>query len=521
MKKIKKPLCLLIILAFIISLFPMYKTNAASKQELSYFVSINSKVVPLYNSYSQIAVYQTIMKKFNVKINFVHPPVGGENDQFNLMIASGKLPDIIEWNWQTYSGGPVKALIDKVIIRLNDYIDKYAPNYKKYLEKDTEAKKLVTTDDGDLYMFAFIREKQWMGIYYGPQLRRDWLKKLGLQPPETVDEWYNVLKVFKSKDPNGNGKADEIPFSSSNNPMGTFNNGFIIGAWGILPGFYQENGKVKFGALQSQFKTFMQTMQKWYKEGLIDPSILAPDSKRWEAKILSNEIGSWQGLGGGNLAKYLNAKKGEDPTFDIVGTPYPVLKKGQVPEFSQMDYRAHGVGAALTSKCKNIQLAMKILDWGYSKEGYEAFNFGIKGKTWNINKNGEPQYTDEILKNPQGLDAYTALAKYGRACYDGPFVQSEYYAKQLIVWPQQYEAVQNWSKASNKKRIPPLSLTTDEAARLSNIMNKVNTYFSEMFSKLIAGQTNDFNGLVKTIQRMGIEEAIKIQQAAYNRYLKR
>jgi len=52
-------------------------------------------------------------------------------------------------------------------------------------------------------------------------------------------------------------------------------------------------------------------------------------------------------------------------------------------------------------------------------------------------------------------------------------------------------------------------------------MNKVNTYFSEMFSKLIAGQTNDFNGLVKTIQRMGIEEAIKIQQAAYNRYLKR
>jgi len=76
------------------------------------------------------------MKKFGVKINFIHPPMGNETDQFNLMIASKKLPDIIEWNWANYPGGPIKAVEDKVVISLNKYLDKYAPNYKKYLQKD-------------------------------------------------------------------------------------------------------------------------------------------------------------------------------------------------------------------------------------------------------------------------------------------------------------------------------------------------------------------------------------------------
>jgi putative aldouronate transport system substrate-binding protein len=495
--------------------------SAKNQQTLTYWVPINSKVAPLFNNYASIAVYQIIMKKFNVKIEFQHPPIGGESDQFNLMIASGKLPDIIEWHWDWYPGGPVKALQDKVVIRLNEYIDKYAPNYKKYLQSDPDAKKLLSTDNGDIYCYGFVREKQWQGVYYGPQLRRDWLKKLGLNPPETLDEWYKVLKAFKTKDPNGNGKADELPFSmASNPPRNIFNDGFIIGAYGILPGFYVENGKVKYGALQPQFKTFMQLLQKWYKEGLFDPGIFSPDSKRWEAKILSNEIGSFLGLAGGNMAKYLTAKKNEDPNFDLVGVSYPVLKKGQTPAFGQMDWRFNGVGAALTPKCRNIQLAMKILDWGYSKEGYLAYNFGIEGKTYVI-KNGKPVYTDEIIKNPQGLDPYTALAKYGRACYDGPFVQSEGYAKQLLVWPQQWEAVQNWSKSSNKNRLPPVTLTPEESQKVANIMNNVNTYYNEMFSKMWLGKSNDFNGFVKTLQRMRIEEAIKIYQQAYNRYLKR
>lgn len=499
------------------------RVYARSTKTLTYFVAMDGKVAASYTSFAQMAVYQIIMKKFGVKINFIHPPMGNEADQFNLMIASKKLPDIIEWNWANYPGGPIKAVEDKVVIPLNKYLDKYAPNYKKYLQKDPEARKLITTDRGEIISFAFVREKQWQGVYWGPQLRADWLKKLGLNPPETVDEWYKVLKAFKTKDPNGNGKLDEIPFSNAATPSNTFSwQGFIVGAWGIIPGFYQENGKVKYGVIQPQFKQFAETIRKWYKEGLLDPGMLAPDSKRWEAKILNNEIGSWVGLGGGNLARFLNIKRNQehDNVFDIVAVQYPTLKKGETPEFGQMDFRAGPGGAAITTQCKDIPLAMRILDWGYSKEGYMTFNFGILGKTYKLNEKGEPQYTDEILKNPK-LDPLSALARYGRASFSGPFVQSEYYSKQLITWPQQYNAAQVWAKSSNKKRLPPLSFLPDEASRLANIMNRINTYYSEMFDKYVAGRVSNIDTLVNTIKKMGIDEAIKIYQQAYNRYLKR
>jgi putative aldouronate transport system substrate-binding protein len=50
------------------------------------------------------------------------------------MVASRELPDIIEYNWSLYPGGPEKAISDGIIIEINDLVDKYSPNFKKYLE---------------------------------------------------------------------------------------------------------------------------------------------------------------------------------------------------------------------------------------------------------------------------------------------------------------------------------------------------------------------------------------------------
>ena len=61
-----------------------------------------------------------------------------------------------------------------------------------------------------IYVFLFLRTDDKLKVFLGPTIRQDWLDKLGLSMPTTVDEWYNVLKAFRA-DPNGNGKADEIP----------------------------------------------------------------------------------------------------------------------------------------------------------------------------------------------------------------------------------------------------------------------------------------------------------------------
>ncbi|WP_271629211.1 extracellular solute-binding protein [Caldicellulosiruptor sp. DIB 104C] len=505
------------------SAFLTPKAEAATKVTLTYWVPMGAEQALHYKSYNELPCYQILQKKTGIKIVFKHPPLSSSaaNDQFNLMIASRQMTDIIEWGWNGYPGGPQKALLDKVIIPLNNYIPKYAPNLNNYLKKNPDIKKMVSTVDGDLYCFPSLKELP-IDAYYGPQVRKDWLKKLNIDPPETVDEWYKMLKAFKLNDPNGNGQRDERPFSilrGASNPRAAFDySSFLVGAWGIKTDFFQINGKVKYGPLEPQFKSFMSTLAKWWKEGLIDPDVLTMDRKVIEANVLSDKIGSWLGLIGGQMGTYLTVKKGT--SFDLIGVPYPSLKKGEKVKIGQNEYPFTGRGAAISTNCKNIEAACKVLDWAYSKEGYLVMNFGVQGKSYVI-KNGRPLYTDEIMNNPK-LGPKEALGKYVPIL--GAFVQSREYSLQIsFLLPQQKEASKNWSKVTNEIALPPITLflTPEESNRLANIMNTVNTFYDEMFLKMMTDKYNNYNSFVKTLKRMKIDEAIRIYQNAYNRYMQR
>jgi len=523
MLKLKKLFSMIFVSLLAINIFLIGQPYAATqKPSISYFVQMDAKVAVSYDNYDKIAAYQLLMKKLNLKIEFIHPPMGGTaaQDQLNLMIASKKLPDIIYWNWiDSYPGGPTKALEDKVIIRLNEYIEKYAPNFKQYLAKNSDIKKMILTDNGDLYCFPSLREDpEIQGTFYGPIVRKDWLKKINIEPPETVNEWYNMLRAFKNNDLNGNGKNDERPFSmslSTANPRRVFDYcSFLIGAWGIKSDFFVEDKKIQYGPLKPQYNEFIKTLQKWWKEGLIDSDILVMNRDLIRAHIQNDLIGAFLGLIGGDLAFFVNLKK------DLLGIKYPVLVKGQKPEFGHREPQFAKSGAAITTACKNIPLAIKVLDWGFSKEGFMALNFGVLGKSYVIN-NGTPTYTDEIMNNPQ-LDRPSALARYACASFGGPFIQSKENALQIgLGLPQQKEASTNWRYASNKKLLPILSFTSFEAKRLADIMDVVNTYYDEYFMKLLTSKTTDLDQFRKTLKKMRIDEAIKIYQQAYNRYINR
>jgi len=147
-------------------------------------------------------------------------------------------------------------------------------------------------------------------------------------------------------------------------------------------------------------------------------------------------------------------------------------------------------------------------------------NFGVQGKSYVI-KNGRPLYTDEIMNNPK-LGPKEALGKYVPIL--GAFVQSREYSLQIsFLLPQQKEASKNWSKVTNEIALPPITLflTPEESNRLANIMNTVNTFYDEMFLKMMTGKYNNYDSFVKTLKRMKIDEAIKIYQNAYNRYMQR
>ncbi len=262
---------------------------------LTYFLPLDVKAAALIKSYNEMSAYQEAEKRTGIHIEFQHPPAGQETEQFNLMVASASLTDIVGWDWFRVSGGPAKVLEDGSIIKLNDLIEKYAPNLKKLLNNNPEARKAVMLDDGTFFMFPNLILEPGKQPTDGFQIRKDWLDREGLQIPATIDEWYTALKAIKEKDVNGNGKPnDEIPFLSKKSADFKY----FSGAWGIdaVNGFYQINGKVKYTPLEPQYKDYIRTMAKWYKEGLIDPEYASVDTKNFDAKVTGNRGGAYYGL---------------------------------------------------------------------------------------------------------------------------------------------------------------------------------------------------------------------------------
>lgn len=493
------------------------KQPTAEPVKLSYWVAMPGDTSRSLKSLNDSLFYQELEKKTNVKVDFQHPAAGNGNEQFNLMIASGKLPDVIENDFTLYPGGPEKAIADKVIIKLNDLIDKNAPNLKKYLDKNPAIKKEISTDDGLIYVFPGIGIGNF-AVSGGLMLRKDWLDELGLSVPETIDDWTNVLRQFKEK------KGAKTPFTLR---LADFNRDMFNGAFGVGTEFYQENGKVKFGPYEAKYKPYLTQLNAWYKGGLIDPDFATQDAKSFDAKASGDGAGAFFGFIGGNMGKYLNAKQGQDTKYDLVGAPYPVLSKGEEARFVNKPYDYRGAGsAAITPANKNPEATAKWLDYYYSDEGHMLKSFGIEGQTYTM-VNGYPKYSDLILKNPDKLSVGEAMSKYLRVAQPSPgFVGDDRYIDQYYIFKQQKDASAVFSrhqKNAEAVMMPRVTPYSQEANELSTIMAEINTYRSEMFLKFVLGvePLTNFDKYIAQLKKLNIERAIAIKQSALDRYNQR
>lgn len=179
----------------------------------------------------------------------------------NLAVASGDLPDaIFDAGYGDYD--LLKLAKDGAIIPLEDMIEQHMPNLKKVLEEAPEYKSMITAPDGHIYSFPWIEElgsgkQRIQAVDNLPWINVEWLNKLGLKMPTTTEELKEVLIAFKTQDPNGNGKADEIPLSFINKPGGE-DLTFLFAAFGLGENWdhtvVTNDGKVVFTAGDEGYK---------------------------------------------------------------------------------------------------------------------------------------------------------------------------------------------------------------------------------------------------------------------------
>ena len=449
-----------------------------------------------------------------VKVKF-DQPIGSGLEPLNTLLASGQLPDIMITDLYAAPGGIMKMASDGVIIPLDDYIDAYAPNLKKYLEENPEVAKQVKSDDGHFYYFPFVRQDERLTASQGLALRKDMLDKAGLDVPTTIDEWTEVLRAFKAQ-------GADAPFSASTFNWTEFPKGFIMGAYGTKGTFYVENDKVKYGYLEEdKMKGALGIFRDWYDEGLLDRNIVDVadlDGQIFQGKTAASIL--WAGSG---MGKYMNAKP--SPEFELVAAPPAVLEEGQVNNFAGGGFLAGTSNCGyITTACKNIELAVRFLDYGFSEAGHILMNFGIEGESFNW-VDGYPAYTDVILKNPDGKSISEAMKPYIVASGSFPGVQDYRYLEPYYQLECQKNAPVEWAKGNaTATELPRLMFTAEESDKVAPIKTNIDTCSDEWAFKFITGAASledDYDKFKSELETYGINEILEIYQAAYDRYLKR
>jgi putative aldouronate transport system substrate-binding protein len=218
----------------------------------------------------------------NVKLKIDWVPSTTYDEKMNLVLASGSLPMVmIASNNKVPS--IVKAVRDGAFWEIGPYLKEYGN-----LGRANPITLWNSSFDGKIFGLYSDRPLGRNGIIY----RADWLKKLGLSEPKTIDDFYKMLVAFRDRDPDGNGKNDTygmvVPYVK-NNPI-VFKN--------MLPWFGGPNewGVWSDGTLQPAhlFPEYMDCLKFWkkmYDEKLINEDFAVLDPNKWNDPIVQDRAG--------------------------------------------------------------------------------------------------------------------------------------------------------------------------------------------------------------------------------------
>ena len=465
-----------------------------------------------FENFGDTPIAKKYAEETGVKVEYLHPLVGSAAEQMQLMIASDELPDIVEHAWNTYPGGPEMAISDEYIYELSDLIDKYAPAYKKILSENEGWDKQVKTDSGKYYAFPRIIQEGLNQICYGPYLRGDWLDKLGLEKPETIDEWENVLTAFKDE------MGAEAPYVGD---ITTLSRTFAS-AFDIYCDWYQDNGTVKYGYVEPGYKEFLAKLNSWYEKGLICQDLASIDANTIRTKILNGKFGATSGWAASQMGVMLDA--GADlPDFKLTGVQFPASEKGKNSEYNYVTPTIlMSTGTAISRNCKNPELATRLIDYAFTEKGHMLANFGIEGESYNMVDN-YPKYSDLIHKNPEDKTISQAIAAYTLQGHV-PMYQEVRYIEQYYEQAELKDAQKEWAKTNmNDHLMPEIYVLGEESEKAADIMAACKTYIDEMTLKFITGDVSldKFDEYLAQLEEFGIKDAIKFRQSAYDRYQSR
>lgn len=473
-----------------------------------------------------------IEEKTNIHLEVtVAPQDQTEADQkLNAIIASGDLPDLII-GWGNMTLDRQLALAQQgLIVPINDYIDKYGVETQRVFKEMPSAKNAVSEVDGKIYSVPDVNEcyhcthAQKMWVY------QPWLDKLGLKVPETTDEFEQMLIAFKTKDPNGNGKQDEIPLSGNVSWHGSLAdymmNPFVYYQTVSSPsGFYMENGVIKAPFVEDGWKEGLKYLHKLYTEGLIDPQAFTNTEEQMKALGENPDVAILGAMPSGHEGIFVEVYGKSNRWKEY--TPIPPLKGPTGIRQNPTTTNVTGPGRFLITKAnKYPEASFRIEDLLMSWEGTTREYYGLPGVDWDYVKAGENftsigggpvKYRELVYHNTPHHQSWGQSApeyrpsSYRESQADTPDAP---YEGMLFRWSKE-----NYAPYDVDKTIPPLVIMPDQATKMGDLSTTITNLVNETFASFVNGEKDidkDWDAYVKSLNDAGLTELIKMYQDAYD-----
>jgi putative aldouronate transport system substrate-binding protein len=478
----------------------------------------------LHGDFTDMWFMKEIAKLTNITLIFNLVEAPGFEERKNLAFASGDYPDIFFLGISKIDDmmyGPQGILVD-----LSQLIEEYAPTLKGIFEDHIDYKKLLTSPDGSIYSvptFVDIERDMLAGRFY---INAQWIRNVGLDIPTNLDELYNVLKAFKNDDPNQSGEADTIPLSSLYRPDGGPEI-YIMSALGYVSRRHDIiNGEYRFVPMQEEYREYLTYMNKLYADGLLDMEYFTQDSAQIRAKVTEMRVG-FSSLNPSDVV--------QDPEKYQQYTILPALtsamnSKGMYPAQSK---ELRGAGTfAMTDKCKYPEAAIRLLDFFFTKDGTRMVRVGPEYGKYEGIDGGWEIYTDDKgveqtrLKFP-GFDGFWQFRHK-----HGPTSMPFYSSDDIIFLVIGQDPRNQWQSDKvyesglldvRRYAYPNIYFTVEESDILATIEVDIDNFIQEMDARFITGdrdirQDREWDSYIAEINRMGIDEVIRIRQAAYDKW---
>ena len=517
----------------------------ASKPTLQIGIQTNSWVLDYKDNY----LTRYLENLHDINLEFYNLPAdGGESrTRISLLAVSNALPETL------WGGGMTGAQIleygsNGALIALNRYFnDPSKTPYFNRIPQDTRNSMLRDTRSADTNNYAFpqFQPETWNQTPYRLYINRSWLSRLGLQEPKSTDDLRNVLIAFRDRDPNGNGRRDEIGV------FGWFNGGYgenVIIA--LINAFlYYNSGSLALDAtgntviapaVDPAFRRALQYLNGLFRDGLLDASIFTVDQQTFRSVL--NAVPMVVGLTSmGSVGNFPgNPTTDDNANYMAMAPIMPPLSSPNSPGYTPYSEYGSPSTTFITNKARNVDLAVKVMDSFYEPTLSIITRFGEENVDW----------TRDPATLARHSNAYVYLGLYpGLTLLQLRDVWTMQHSKHWQNVTPRYAPLDignTFGSALNpfdpnrpstlhnavnyqyliprhpQYLLPSLIYTAAEAPTLGGITTTINTYVNQSIAEFVTSArdiNNDavWNAYLRELDNMGLQNWLRLAQTAFNR----